>query len=590
MGDPIPLNQAKRRQRQAGGAPPEPPPDDGARDPCPLTALGHADGKFWFMNVVGERRGLSARQLGARPEIAALFLGDMTWLQNNFKALDQDGRPAGFKVAKATEHLMSLCRRQGIYGDHVVIRRPGVWPGEAGAPIAHCGDALFIAGEKHEPGVKIAGQIFAAAAREPYPAPVPAAATVARHYQGQIAALWNFRDECAEIMILGLVGAAYLAAALSWRPNGFISGASNAGKSHLLDLMRALMPLSHYSTDTTKAGIEGAVNGRALPSFIDEAADRVDQRGADMLLDIVLSASSGAGTKGHRGTAEGGVRSIELVGSVIMASVSPPAMQPQHRSRFVMIELEKPAPGADHNAEMKAIIASAKLEGPALFARALAGFARYQATLAVFRSALGAAGCVAREMDQIGSILAGWSLLVDDAPPPADSAAETVRLISGFIRGAEQMAEEDAPQRVLAILLSKLVQLDRSSDQDSLGGLIRTAMKGDLDSDANRAQAVKVLERWGIRPIRDIDVEDRAGRLIPRDTFGNGLWIDKRVEGLRAIFNGTIYAGDRWFIEIMRLPSTRISRKSVRVSSLPPGKALWISWDDLNTPDSDDTG
>ena len=582
MAKPISLAEARKRDSQT------PPPDDTEPVGCPITPLGHADGKFWFLNFVGEKRALSARQLGARAEIAALFLGDMTWLQREFKSLDQNGAPNGFKVSKACEYLMNECRRAGIYGDHVIIRRPGVWPGEDDTPIAHCGDALFIGGEKHESGVKIAGQIFAATSPEPHPAREVAPALTGRRLQADMRALWSFRDEGADVIAVGLIGQAYLAAALSWRANGFISGDSNSGKSYLLNLMRAVVPLHHFSTDTTKAGIEGAVNGRAVPSFIDESSDRSDGQGGNVLLDVVLSASSGAGTKGHRGTADGGVRAIEMVGSVIMASIAPPAMQPQHRSRFVMIELNKPAQGADNLAPMQAAIARGREDGPALFARALRGFARYRAALDAFREALKAVGCVPREMDNLGAILAGHWLLTEDGVPDEEAAAETVKIIAdGFVRGADDMAREDTPQAVLAMLLSRVVSLDRSTDQESIARLIEQAMNPSDDVFADRrGHAVKVLERWGIRPLRAdqvyVDDNEKKGPL-PRLGMGNGLWIDPRVQPLRGIFTGTPYDGDRWLIALMRLPSAHRAKKAVRVGALPtPCKAIWISWDEIS--------
>jgi hypothetical protein len=588
MADPIPLNKAARQARRGGGRMP-PPANEDEEIGCPVTALGHADGFFYFLNVVGERRKLSARQLGSRGDLATgLFLGDTAWLLRRFKAVDKDGNPAGFSVHRASEFLADACRRNGIYGDHVVIRRPGVWPGERGLAIAHCGDALFFDGEKHPAGGKFAGQIFAAAAREIYPAARPAGVIVARQIQADIQSLWRFpvNDQGdtvpGDLIAIGLVGQAYLAAALSWRANGFISGASNAGKSHLLDLLHAMVPLSHYTTDTTKAGIEGAVNGRAVPSFIDEIAEREDGQGGKLLIDVVLSSSSGVGTKGHRGTADGGWRSIEMVGSVIMASITPPTMAPQHRSRFTLIELIKPEAGADHRAAMQAAIARAKAEAPALFARALAGFERYKTALQRFRGALAVAGCVAREMDQMGSILAGQWILTEDGEPDDVTAAGVVRMVRDYIRGADEMATDDSSHIVLNRILSKVVNLERSTDQETIARLIKNAMLPDYDATTVRETAAKVLERWGIRVIRAEDLEDKQRRPIPRLGPGNGIWVDARVQPLHDIFNNTPYAGDRWISEIRRLPRARKAKFSVSVCSLGATKAIWISWDDIN--------
>ncbi|WP_298214615.1 ATP-binding protein [Acidocella sp.] len=590
MAEPISLEEAKKaRRRKARSDDGMTPQDQDGNDdtPCPVTPLGYADGKFWFLNIKGEKRCLTARQLGSRAEIAALFMGEMDWVKRKFEAVDAEGMPRGFSVARAGEYLMNACGGAGMYGDHVIIRRPGVWAGDDGRPIAHCGDAIFIAGEKRAAGVKIGNQIFASAARMPYPALEAAPADVAQGLLSDMARLWTFRDDGAEIIALGLVGQAYYAAALSWRANGFISGASNSGKSQLLGLLNAMAPISHYSNDTTKAGIEGAVDGRAMPSFIDESSDRGAADGAAALLDVVLAASSGSGTKKHRGTADGGVRVVEMIGSVIMASISPPPMQAQHRSRFSIIELLRPPAGADNLEPMQAAIARAKAAAPGLFARALYGFDRYNAALARFRLALGREGCVAREMDQLGAILAGYWVLAHDGAPGEDEAAGIAGDIRAFIRGADEMAEDDGPQLVLMKLLTHVVQLDRSTDTDTVARVIEAAMAPrtfEPGETGDIARARRVLERFGVRAVRADDKDGDTGKPVPRLGQGNGLWINPRAEPLRKVFMGTPYDGERWLFEILRLPSARRSKSSVRIGSVS-GKAVWLSWDDISGAD-----
>jgi hypothetical protein len=579
MAEPISLTEARRRSRKGD----KPPEQAQADDPCPVTALGHIDGRFWFLNADGERRALSASQMGRRPELAGLFLGDVGWLMRVFPQLGDDGTAKGFSVAKAGDFLMRLCRERGLYGQHVLVRQEGVWRGVADDPIAHCGDVVFSGEQMHPAGVSLAGQIFAATAPRPRPADRPAPVEVAQEIVADIGELWNFRDGGGPIIAVGLVGAAYYAAAIDWRPNGFITGPSNAGKSHLLDVLRHMTVLSHYSTDTTKAGIESAVNGRALPVFLDEASDR-EGDGVKNLLDVVLSASSGEGTRLHRGTADGAGRSVEVCASVIMASVSPPAMLPQHRSRFALIELTKPESGVDHRAQMQSLTKRAKQAAPALFARALQNLRLYRLALERFRAALGRAGCVAREMDQLGAILAGWWMLVENEPPNDAQASVTVKAIANFIRGAEIMDEEDAPNQVLSILLSRVVNLDRSTDQDSIARLIEHALSTESETDSMRQAALRVLERWGMRVVRQSDETDRRGFPVPRLGAGDGIWINPRVEGLKTVFNGTPFAGERWLTELRRLESAKFSRSNVRVGALPPGKCIWIGWDRSNDP------
>ncbi len=568
----IPLAEAKRRERRK-----RPERSEVGEKEWPVTALGHIDGKYWFLSQQGERRGLSSAQMMRRGDISSLFGGSTEWLAQNFPPGRSENTP--YAVGDVGEALMQMCVARGLYGDHISVRRVGVWRGDGEHSVANCGDVLFVGSEKKKIGAMMVGQIFVACPAERHPAAKPAAASVAQGICADMAELWSFRDQGGEIMAMGLVGAGYLAAALDWRPNGFISGPSNAGKSHLLEAMRALAPLAHYSTDTSKAGVESAVNGRAMPIFLDESSDR--EGTAQNLLDVVLSASSGAGTKLHRGTADGGVRSIEVCASVIMASVSPPEMLPQHRSRFVLIELMKPEAGADHRSEMGDLTRRCGQAAPELFARALRSLGLYQASLKQFRAALGRAGCVAREMDQLGAVLAGWWYLVEDEPPNDAQASSTVRAVANFIRGAETMGEEDAPRQVLSILLSRVVNMNRSTDQESIAKLIEIGFTEASEQQADRENAVRVLERWGMRVVRGIEITDFAGRTVPRLGPGNGVWINPRVEGLKGIFNGTPFAGDRWLTELRRLDHVKLSSSNVRVGALPPGRAIWLGADAL---------
>ena len=183
-----------------------------------------------------------------------------------------------------------------------------------------------------------------------------------------------------------------------------------------------MCPLHFYTTDTTKAGLESNLAGRAMPSFVDEASDQADQRGAQTLLSLITAATGGEGAKIVRGTADGKGRSTLVVGAVIMASVAPPDMQPQHLARVALVELLAPERGEDHRAEMEELIEQCRAQSPAIWGRMLAGHKRYVVALTAFREALARIGCPPRQMDQHGGILAGhWTLCHDDVPNESEA-------------------------------------------------------------------------------------------------------------------------------------------------------------------------
>lgn len=575
---------------------------------CPLVPLGHRDGEFVFLDIKGQERRLKARALSGRGDLMALFLGDPEWLFRWFPkkkvvtSTDENGGTTteetviGIQVAAAAERLMAMCGEAGLFGPHVVLRGPGVWADADGGPIVHAGSRVLLGGVWRTSGFRSGDQVWVSAPPRPRPgaddgdgaALVPgvpgfaAPASVARGIQEDIKQLWKFRVPGSEIVCLGLMGIGYYGAAARWRSNGYLIGGTGSGKSLLLELLRSCVPAHTYSTDTTKSGIENAINGAPSGVFIDEAGDRADQRGAQTLLDLVLSASGNDGTRGLRGTADGHGRSFQVLCNVIMATVNPPDMGPQHRDRFTIVNLVKPGAGEDGRAAMEAAARRAREVAPRLWGRALEGWQRWQAAREAFRAALARAQCAPRELDQMGAILASWWVLTEDGVPDDRQALDGVGAVGDFIRGADEVARDDGPRRLLQFIASTTVQRDRSTDIEQIGVLVDKAFGFDpMEGDPAR----RLLERYGIRPVRGDDKPDNRGRPVPRAADGDGLWFARKAETLRALFRGSPFEGDRWIYEMLRHESAREWRgRNVRIGGVS-GPAIWLSRADWDPPD-----
>lgn len=596
-------------RRRGGAASGEPTPES----TCPLVPLGHRDGKFYFLDVVGQVRELGAKQMGGRPELAGLFLGDTSWLYKWFPRLKVtktkvDGEESietevvGFQHGQSGERLMSMCRAAGLYGPHVVLREAGVWRGEDGVPVVHCGDQVLMGGEWRPAGFRTGNQVWVSGPPGPRPGKVDeqlapdsadfaAPASVGQELQARLGDLWSFRLKGSEIVLLGLMGAGYYGAAARWRPNGYLFGGAGSGKSMALGLLRACVPAHFYSTDTTKSGIENAINGRPAWVCIDEAGDRADQRVARLLIDLVLSASSNDGTRGNRGTADGKGRAFQVITSVLMAAINPPDMESQHRDRITLVELVKPGAGEDHRAAMEAATAWAERQGPGLWGRALQGWKRWEEARDRFRAALGRSQCAAREMDQFGAILASWWVLVEDGVPTDAQALDGVGAVGEFTRTAADVAQEDGPRRVLQYLAGRDVQLERSTDRGSLGALVARGFSRDPETHPEGARGV--LERYGIKLVRaDDDRDRRTGKKVPRGGPGDGMWFVKTVAPLRELFADTSWDGTRWTYELARMPSAGLPEargRNVRLNGAAPAPAIWLSRDDWDPPDPPET-
>jgi hypothetical protein len=583
-----------------GGRGPTKPPDRTPSDraPCPLVFLGHLDGTFHFLDARGQKRQLTARTLGNRHELLALFLGSDAWLRQEFpkkakvKRQGESGEEVeveivvDFRINDATRFLIRECGERGLYGEHVVLRAPGVWPGAKGLPIVHCGDCVLIDGVWQDAGTRTDNQVWAAAAATARPA-LGCDVQVGLALQDDLKNLWNFRKPGGEIAVLGLIACGYLGAAARWRPAGFLLGGMATGKSSLLNVMRAASPLHYYTNDTTKAGIEQAISGRAMPMFIDEAADREDQRGARMLLDMVLAASGGEGTRGSRGGSDGQARSFAIAGSIVMAAISPPDMQPQHLSRFTLIELVRASAGEDHTIAHRKLVETVRDAAPALWGRVLSRAEIFQDALAAFRAELLSSGSAPREMDQVGALLAGWFVLTHEGRPTERDCKEGVAALAAFVSGADEVMLEDAPQRMVRHLVSSMVQLSRSTDRMQIGALIARVLETPsmIETDISAVLARNVLANHGIRVIRADEPKDLRGRDAPRAAHGNGVWFAPASVELRRLFAGiNSWEGERWLFELKRLESAREPKLKVRVGSIT-ARAVWVSAEELGFDD-----
>ena len=574
------------------------PPDADLRRPavdpwegCPVVPLGMQDGMTYWLDYRGEYRALSARQIAAKSELLALIGSDTEWLWRCFpkrvtRKIDGELRVmvVGYSVSAAVEWLLKVAAEQPMFGPHIVIRRPGVWPGETGEPVAHCGDALWIDGELRRVGLHTGNMVWPA-----YPAVgrpgQPCGPDIGKHLQLEMQRLWNWRQAAGAIMALGTIASGMLGACARWRPSLFLGGDVGGGKSYLLDLLCACCVQRYYTTDATKAGLTDNLAGRAMPSFVDEASDQIDQRGPQNLLTLITSSAGGEGAKIARGTGDGKGRTAEVVGAVVMASIAPPQMQPQHHARVAILELGAPDAGEDHRGEMDALIAFAKAHAPAIWARVLAGFKRYVLALAAYRDALGRAGCGPRQMDQLGAILSGWWVLTEDDVPNDREALIGVAAISEFVLRAEEVAERSVARLVAEHLATSSLRRDRSTEEVPVAEMLTRAWQVARDPESGEEIGSAEIDSWhrdlernGMRAVRASDTR------APRGSPGDGVWIHINNPHVVEIFTDTVWAGQRWVYALASMPGVvrlRGRDRKVKIGGVPFSAAIWISRADL---------
>jgi hypothetical protein len=517
--------------RQAGGDP---------RKDCPLTPLGHAQGRYHVLNAAGEYRIVTARALESRAELAALMGGRVGWVFAHFPKFSDAKREA---ASEAGEAIMQWCHEAGLWDDRIEVRGPGIWPSDDGAPLLHLGDRVVINGESRAAGFIEGEALYVAHAALRRPAHLPADVAAGRAIIGDLG-LWTWRIEGAATLLLGWLATAYLGGAIRWRPNIFLTGGAGTGKTTLFRLLRAALPLHGYTNDSTRAGLVDALNGKPRPTLIDEAED---PDAVPRLVALMRTAAGEDGTRGLRGTPEGGGRSFAVLGSVVMAAVRVPDMPPQDASRFSVLELQ--GGDGDQSAAMRAAVERARGLGPALWARMLARFDAWRRANEAFRAALIEGGSRPREADHLGALLAGWWVLTEDSEVGPAQAKAGVAGIAAFVQTAADVASDDGPQRCLQHLVTAIVFVG-DNRRRALGELVADAFNHDPEVQKQKTAARLDLARLGI------GVRDEEGGIV---------WFGNRAAGVAYLFRDTPWDAGGWRAELLRLPATSASGRSIRI-------------------------
>jgi hypothetical protein len=596
---------------------PDRPRDD--VPPCPLVPLGDRSGVYYFLDPIGQERHITARGFGNKGEVRGLFRGSEEWLRQCFPEYEKGSRGSGeakvvsFQVDWAAAWLQQFCCAQGLFNESLRFRRPGIWRGDDGLPIVHCGDVVMIEGKWQPAGVRTGSQFWIAASPTARPS-MPCGADVGTALVQSIQDLWRFEHPGAPHLLVGFVGCALLGTAIWWRPDVLLTGVASAGKSSLARVLRAACPMHAHSNDTTESGIMGKVTGHVMPIFLDEAFDRLDQDVALRLLDMILGMSSGDGAVKTRGTADGRFRENEMAGCVLFASESPPAMRQTHLGRVTIFEMLSPGVNADHESRQRALIDWTEARGPGLWGRVISSAPRWTASLPLFRDALAKAGCAPREMDQMGALLAGWWILTKEGLPDERGVLEALGVARAFIRTAADVELDSAPRQAVRHLASRLLQYDGTTRKELVSVLLDRAWRPESDDTIDEKQSIadRVLLRHGLRAVRPCETyfvwtgerpgqeewqlrdakppgpddppcqckncfNKRFRKYIPRLGPGAAVWIGT-TSAAPLFKDAPGLEGDRWRTGLLR--RGRPSQGTVRIGASE--RAIWLPREEID--------
>lgn len=547
---PAPPQTQERRASEADGVGDGPPSaGGGGRPERPFTPLGQRGGAYYVLSAAGEIRELSAREIGAVTGILSLTSGEVAWLLDRFPRFGKDGeRLNDWHLKNATAEIMRQCARAGLWDADTPVRALGVWRHQE-ALLVHAGDAVLLDGVWVAAGRRIGPALYPAAPAILRPAAVPAdqdtAQRVAQHLK-----LWPTKQKVGRTLLYGWMAAAMLGAGPRWRPHFLVSGERGTGKSSLAEYVSATLgPQTRTVNNFTEAGIRQALTNEARALVLDEAEGSTER--VRKVIELLRQMSGGEGVQGLRGTVGQGAQRFTLSGSVYLSAINAPMLEPQDRSRITEIEIVPPPKDAAAAAQVTDATRWVETVSPALRARAVAGWARFNENLAVLRSVLVERGCDGRQADQLGTLLAAGAMLHNDLPLESDGAAEIVAKVEPMLFRLRSEDEEDSdPRRCFATLMTTAIDHWKGGNRSTIGGVLQAALR---EPGVEQREALPIyglrVELYGVRWRDDGGADQEAP--------GPCLVVANRHEQLVRVFRDSPWGAGGWRRALLRLPGAR---------------------------------
>jgi len=573
--------------------------EDGA---CKVTALGHDNGVYYFIGPSGQRRDLKPRQLTTYGDLISLFDGDGKWLVDHHGKRDKNDEPTGeIKIAEAGAALMRRCVRAGLYDPAMAVRSYGVWRGPRDSVLAHCGGTLIYfdaSGQRRraQAGLRLPDALYLAAPPIEPPDDVEASAAECATVFAAIRDLWNFNGAHLPRLVFGFIPNAMLGAAPAWRVHVLLTGApGKAGKTHLLNLIgAALGAQGNTLNDPTEAGLREWLSNQGRAVLYDEAGGR---QGGDesrsflpvtAIIGLLRRMADAEGAHSVRGSGGGGVKHYRMAGAAALAAANPPILDEQDRTRILEVDLKNADP--NNRAKVLGAIEDTAQLSAKLRARALRGWGRFGENLHVYRAALIAQNCDARQADQLGTLLAAAEMMLSDEAIDADSAADEIAALKPVIQEFIVLgAELSNGRQCYGALMSAQIEHWKGGVKSTVGRLVEMA-RDPTAGDARAALAVHGLIVDEMEDVVGETDEGRPIRAVRRDNGGRGAILQQLVianqhDGLKRIFRGTPWENGAWRRALLQLPKAEAGDPRLGPKSFAGYKSRWIALPERYLPD-----
>lgn len=548
--------------------------------PCPVTFLGHRDGRFFLIDATGQLRGFVSRDMTALglqdfcgmspwPNAAGDSWPIDAWLVQVAPAYDRNGQPTGeFSAKGAGAKVQALCRRAGLFDPMTPQRSGGTFLGadgaRAGGLLVHFGDRVEVwqggrAVAEEKAGFADGGAVYVSAPRRAHKAE-------ARPFTGAEAVrlvdslkLWNWRDVAQADLMAGLIAAGFYGAAAHWRTHGAVAAPAGSGKTELAKFIGTAMgPNGEYSNDFTEAFIRQKLNGQASVLILDEmeAETHGGTSPASRALALVRRLSGDEGLRGGRGSSGGQAKSFLLSGSALVFGVTIPPMEAADRSRFITFSLLK-STGTQAELDKAKLWVAGAADGMRL--RMLTLWPRFRPTFDVFAAALDAdRGMQGRSANVFGIALAGRWLLEHDDPPTLDQAAAWVERMGEALTRHQHDSESTDVDSCIGKLLTSSVRAFRDGVELTVGELVAKAIHAVTGAAEGGRMVGPVNERLLARHASALALR-RHGLRLELDQGRLCLAVANDHEALRRVFAGSRWQAGGWRESLMNWPTARPS-------------------------------
>jgi hypothetical protein len=514
-----------------------------AAGPCPVKALGRADGAYFYMTPGGELRRLAARDHNTLG-LTSVFDGDLAWPRIAFPAFDKDGSPrlGSWSPQAVAAYLMAECSRAGVWDDNLPVRRRGVWRTHDGAPLAHVGDRLWLAGELVGAGQRRPEALYPAGARLDPPAETPAGRDAGRKLLSGLRSAWRWEDPTGPDVVMGWIGVALLGAFPEWRAHIYVTAERGAGKTWLASLVSAALGAQAHAAmnNYTEAGLRQSLTGEARALVLDESEHDESSR-VQAVIELLRHMSSGEGARAVRGSAGGSAQTFTVTGCAYLSSILHVPLKPQDRSRIAMVRLAPLSGGSaagDSQDQARQLIAYASEVSAALRARALARAGFFEQLVTLYRAAFLNRGCDARQADQFATLLAGRDLVTQDRAPDSQALAEEVEAFGHLVDDARAADDEDGEgQLCLTHLYSTAVDVWRSGDRETISELVMAGMQ------SAGLESRRALGKLGLK-LLNVERVDQPTQLA----------VARNHQALARIFQNTRWERGAWSDALRYLP------------------------------------